>query len=577
MYTKIRNVQILISSLKAHDVRHVIHCTGGAGIPIGRSIEQDPFFTCYSLIDERSALYFAMGLSMANGNIPVAVVVTSGTAASNLESGMEEAYYKGVPIIAITADRSPYLLEQFEIQKTDQRAIFAGCSKMEVSLPIVNNDDEAWYCDRLVNESLLEMESGCPGPIHINVPTVGMTGLFEPKLPETKKIDRHYASEPEEFWARCAEELLGYSKIMVVVGENPRISAECENAMTRFFEKFNCMYSVEHMANYHGEGAVITYRRTEAMSSSAFVEFCPDLVIDFGGHVATVNLKKYLRERHATFRHWHIDESGRVRDGYRSLTDVFQCAPTLFFSKMVEHAPAEACNDKKYYKKWKEVVSEVDPPLGEVSIFRAASLLSERIPANSFLELGILFSTRAMQFFDLDPSVTVSANLGALGIDGCLSTAVGRAAATDAPVFIMQGDMSFFYDMNALNIRYIKSNLRVLLINNGGGAEFHIAGGRKLIPEIDEFVAASHHGVAEGWAKSRGFRYLSANTVQDLETGIEALVGESDRPMLLEVFTNRDADAGALDEFYKKYSGADTAEKMVGFAKNAVRRIIANK
>ena len=577
MYTKIRNVQILISALKAHDVRHVIHCTGGAGLPIGRSIEQDPYFTCYSMIDERSALYFALGLSMAKGNIPVAVVVTSGTAASNLESGLEEAYYKAVPIIAITADRSPYLLEQFEIQKTDQRAIFAGCSKMEVSLPIVNNDDEAWYCDRLVNETLLEMETGRPGPVHINVPTVGMTGLFEPRLPDTKRIERHCVGEPDELWARCAAELASHSKIMVVVGENPGITPECEKAMTRFFETYDCMFSVEHMANYHGKGAVITYRRTEAMSSNAFAEYCPDFVIDFGGHIATVHLKTYLRERHGSFKHWHIDESGRVRDGYRALTDVFQCVPEYFFNKMVEHAPAGSRNDEQYYQKWKVAVDEVNPPLGEVSIFRTAKLLSEKIPAGSTLDLGILFSTRVMQFFDLDPSVQVSANLGALGIDGCLSTAVGKAAATDAPVFIMQGDMSFFYDMNALNIRYIRNNLRIVLINNGGGAEFHIAGGRKLIPEIDEFVAASHHGIAEGWAKSCGFRYICAKSVSELEAGVDSLVGESERPVFLEVFTSRDADAGMLDDFYKKYSGADTTEKMVGFAKNTVRRIIAGK
>lgn len=576
MYSVLKNVQILVSSLKAHGVRNVVHCPGGADMPIGISLDSDDFFNCYSVVDERSAVYFAIGISMANGNSPVAVLCTSGTAVSNFHSGMEEAFYKGVPVIAITADRSPYLLDQFEIQKIDQRKIFAGCSKHEVDLPIVNNGDEAAYCDRLVNTALLEMSDGIPGPIHINVPTVGKARCVATSLPNVKVIKRIRLGEDEKELHLAHETLKNASRILVVVGENSGLTDADKRAMEEFHDKYGAVYSVEHMSNYKGAGSVISYRVTEAMASSAFDQFMPDLVIDFGGHIATVKLKAFLRERAGKFIHWSIQPDGRVRDGFKTLTNIFVCKPGEFFSYFNSMEPSNCLKSgADYYNAWKDAVSQIDPPIQGLSNFRVASSLAQWIPQNSYLELGILNSIRVMQFFDLDPSITVSANIGGLGIDGCLSTAVGKAAAVEEKVFIMQGDLSFFYDMNALNIRYVKSNLRVLLVNNGGAAEFHIGGGRKVHPDIDNYLAAKHGASARGWAEECGFKYLGVSDVDDLEDAMKIFTAESNAPILLEIFTDRDFDAEMLDTFYSDNSGASSSEKARSAAKFAAKRLIS--
>lgn len=576
MYSLLKSVQIVVASLKTHGVRLVVHCPGGSDAPIGISFDTDEYFTCYSVVDERSALFFAIGLSLSNGREAVAVVCTSGTAVSNLSSGITEAYYKGVPVIAITADRSPYLLGQFEIQKIDQRNIFSECTKYEADLPIVHDEDEARFCDRLVNEALLEATSGIPGPVHINVPVVGKAGCYARTLPKVKAIRRHLPTDSDNEWLGLAEQLRSFKKIMVIIGENFGLPDQTVQAMEAFFDCFGCVFSVEHMSNYHGKGAVHTYRATEAMVSSAFDQLSPDLVIDFGGHVATVKLKTFLRERAGQFAHWSIREDGSVRDGFMSLTEIFWCPPEYFFSRMVSLSGSWHASGNDYYEQWMRAVEFIDPPRAGLSNFTVARELARLIPPSSVLELGILHSVRVMQFFDLDSSILVTANLGALGIDGCLSTAAGMAAGGDRDVFIMQGDLSFLYDMNALSIRYIGPRLHVLVVNNGGGGEFHINGMAKAYPEvIDEYLAASHTHSAEGWARQCGFEYLSVRRADELTSRMESFVKKGERPVLLEVFTDRYADAESLDAFYQANSGASSMERAKGAARNVAKQILS--
>ncbi|WP_165057023.1 2-succinyl-5-enolpyruvyl-6-hydroxy-3-cyclohexene-1-carboxylate synthase [Adlercreutzia sp. ZJ176] len=576
MYSMLRNIQIVVASLKAHGIKKVVHCPGGSDAPIGISFDTDAFFDCYSVVDERSALFFAIGMSLAGDREPVAVVCTSGTAVSNLSSGMAEAYYKGVPIVAITADRSPYLLDQFEIQKIDQRAIFSNCAKYEADLPLVDNDDQARYCDRLVNEALLELTSGMWGPVHLNVPVMGRSGCYAAKLPDTKTIHRHLPTDPDADWAMLARSLASYEKVMVIVGENVGISERTLDAMSRFFASYNCMFSVEHMSNCHIDGTVMTYRATEAMASGAFDALCPDLVIDFGGHVATVKLKAHLRERAGRFAHWSVREDGSVRDGFFSLTDVFWCDPGYFFDKLACLAPAGSANDREYLSKWKTAVDAVDPPTEGLTNFSVARELARRLPEGSFLELGILNSVRVAQFFDISPDVTVSANLGALGIDGCLSTAVGVAAAAEREVFIMQGDLSFFYDMNALGIRYAGSNLHVLVVNNNGASEFHINGMAKAYPDVlDVYLAAGHEQSAEGWARQCGFSYIGIREASALSEAMGEFARPGAGPILMEVFTSRYSDSELLDSFYADNSGATSAERAKSMAKDTAKRLLS--
>ncbi|RNL45766.1 2-succinyl-5-enolpyruvyl-6-hydroxy-3-cyclohexene-1-carboxylic-acid synthase [Paraeggerthella hongkongensis] len=578
MYTTMKNVQILLSLLKQRGICRVVHSPGGSNVALSRSIQNDPFFIEYSVVDERSSVFFAMGLAMELDE-PVVVLCTSGTAVTNFSSGMAEAYYKGVPVVAVTADRSTYLLDQLETQKLNQTDIFKSITKCEVTLPVVQTDDDAWYCNRLVNEALLELYHHGAGPVHINVPTVGSNGGFSAmELPSQRMITRLTIEDSAEEWLTKRDELLSAEKVLVVMGENGRYSQDDLKAIEKFAIAYDCVVSVEHMSPYKKERSLITYRATEAMTSSAFEPLVPDLVINVDGNIASVNLKDYLRLKRGKFRHWSIMPNGKVRDVFKGLTDIFECSPRYFFNRLADLADSVEKNRSDYYVLWQEAVEAVEMPELPLSHLAVAKSLACRIPENSLLELGILNSTRTMQFFDLDPSVKVSSNIGALGIDGSLSTLIGRSVATDALSFIIQGDLSFFYDMNALNIRHVPSNLRVLVVNNGGGGEFHIGMNPDEVDDMDTYLTAAHSTRAEGWARSRGFKYLSVNREGELDAAVDEFVSpDSEAPVFLEVFTSKFDDAELLKRFYKNNSGASLKERALDEAKQFAKSNFSGK
>ena len=568
MYTSMKNVQILLRLLKDRGISRVVHSPGGCNLSLARSIQNDPYFVEYSVVDERSAVFFAMGLSMEL-NEPVVVLCTSGTAVSNYSSGLAEAFYKGVPLVAVTADRSTYLLDQLETQKINQVDIFKSITKCEVTLPVVQSADDAWYCNRLVNEALLELDHNGLGPVHINVPTVGNNGGFSvPELPTQRIITRIcHESAPEE-WRAKVNELASAKRILVILGENGNYSEDDLVNISRFAELYKCVVSVEHMTRYKGPRSLFTYRATEAMAPSSFEALVPDLVINLDGNIASVKLKDYLRSHSGSYSHWSVLQSGRVRDVFKGLTDIFECSSSYFFKFFVENAPSQKVADSGYYEKWKNVVESVVEPELPLSHLAVAKAFSKKIPSGSNLELAILNSTRTMQYYDLDPSIRVSSNIGALGIDGCLSTLVGRSVASKRLSFIVQGDLSFFYDMNALNIQSIGSNLRILLVNNGGGGEFHIGTSIEEAGEMDRYLVAAHNTSAKEWAVSRGFLYFSVNVLDELDNCLDELVKEdSDRPVMVEVFTNKLDDAELLKSFYAENSGASFKERAFDGAK----------
>ncbi|MBU5405334.1 2-succinyl-5-enolpyruvyl-6-hydroxy-3-cyclohexene-1-carboxylic-acid synthase [Paraeggerthella hongkongensis] len=577
MYTAIKNVQILIALLKKKGVRIVVHSPGGCDLAIGHSLENDPFFTCYSVVDERSAVFFAMGLSMSK-NEPVALVCTSGTAVSNYSSGLAEAYYKGVPLVAITADRHPYLLNQLETQKINQERIFQDVTKCEVTLPVASNSTDEWYCERVINEAFLAMDHGTPGPVHINVPVVGSSaGFAVENLPEVTLVERVTCESDSELWKEKVEELFSCKKILVVLGENDRFSEQNLASIEQFALRTGCVVSVEHMSSYKGEHSLFTYRATEAMTLSSFEKLMPDLVISACGNIASVNMKSHLRALRKRYKHWSIRPDGLICDVFKNVSTVFECSPMHFFEYFASALSSREMSSNDYYEQWKTAIDNVKMPEFGFSNFYIAQQLAKSIPDNSLLELGILNSTRTMQFFDLDRTIEVSSNLGALGIDGSLSTAIGRAAGSNKECFVVLGDLSFFYDMNSLNIQHLSNRLHILVVNNNGACEFHIGNPRSTMPNIDSLIAAGHSSSVEGWVRSRGMRYLSARTKEEFCKALKVFVGESESPIVLEAFTDREADAAYLDDFYDLNSGASAKERAVKAAKKAAKGSVFGK
>ena len=570
MYSNYRSIQILICLLKKYNISDIVLSPGGSDIPLIHSIETDDFFECYSVVDERSAAYYAMGIAQTK-NRAVACICTSGSAVCNYLPGITEAFYQGVPIVAITADKNAYYQGQLEIQKIEQTTVFNGVVKKSVELPMVKNDEDEWLCNRLVNEALLDLYHHGSGPVHINVPIVGTYNIYDcAELPDQRKIVIHDSVSENNLWKSAAKSLSKFKRILVVVGQNVVFDEFDILNLNRFFQKYNCVYSTEHLSNLDCDGTVNTYPISEVMGTPVLNKLKPDLVISIGNNLSAYKLKPFLRANYKSTINWLISESGEVRDAYKCLAEIFECSVSEFFKKASEFAPEDAKNSKEYYDLWQTTLSKLDRKEFEFSNLYVAQKLAKVIPENSILHTAILNSTRIMQFFDLAKGVRTFSNVGTLGIDGCFSTFAGAAAATDKLAYLLIGDLSFFYDMNAAGLRSIGANVRVILLNNGGGSEFHFFMGRDKIPTLDSYICAEHSKKAEGWIKSLGYDYYSATNKEELDAVIGKFGRKSDRPMFLEIFTRMEDDAKKTKKFYCENESLSADDKFKNFMKTIV-------
>lgn len=569
--SKFKTIQVLIPLLKAHNIKHIVISPGARMREFVLSVEEDPFFTCYSVTDERSAAYFAMGISQEL-DAPVAISCTSSTATTNYLPGITEAFYQKVPILVLTGDRDPYLLGQQEDQMINQVNMYDRVVRKSVHLPIVENKADFWYCERLVNEAILELDHRIKGPVHINVPVPAVITWADDNVdhyPEVRSIKRiSFNHENDNILREKVEELKEAKRILILAGQNTEPFKS--EILSQFFQKYNCLIHSEHMGNLNIEGRLNLAMLGDGLSESDYDDFMPDIVISFNG---TLGISRGMKEnfRKKKFRHWHVCEDGTVVDAYKNLNTIFECNADNFFGYFVEQAGPELKNDKLYYNQWLEKYNSIaypDIPFSNVLVIKN---LLKAIPENSLLHLSILNSIRLSHFFKLPKNTKVYANIGTDGIDGSMSTFLGQSTVSDRLSFLIIGDLSFFYDMNSLRIKHIKNNVRILLINNHGGNEFYQ---QPIMPTTDLGLGAKHNNYARGWAESVGFKYLLAQTEEEFIHNLdEFATPTSDRPILLEVFTDTMVDRETVFEMKRSMR---TLFKKNAAMKKTVRSILGD-
>lgn len=538
--------KILIELLKKYGIKKLVLSSGARNIPFVTKVENDKDFECFSVIDERNAAFFALGLAQASKEV-VAIACTSGTAASNYVTGITEAYYSHVPLVVITFDRSPYMYKQLETQKIDQVSIFESITKRSVSLPVIKDEEDLWYCQRIINEALISLDKQGKGPVHINIPLVGnMNNLYDDVLAkesekETTKIE-YVTKNREELWTKMLNKLSKKKKVLIVVGQELPFEKDEEEIIKRFCKLTQYPILADNLANFKCDEFILAGPIIKALNFKSIKKLLPEIVITFGDNFQE-RIKELLRDHRGEFEHWDINQDGEIQDCFKSQTAVFECEPIEFFESYLKKFEGKENNDDDYLNTWRRLVESIKLPEMPFTNFYVAKEFAKVIPNNSILHLSILNATRQMQFFELDKSIRTYSNVNAFGIDGCLPTFMGQAYTTDELSFIVIGDLSFFYGMNALGIKHIKNNVRVLMINNGGGAEFHIQPDANSIPSIDWHIGAAHSRKAKGWAESLGYKYMSANNEESLSEALKQFVSkESDAPILLEVFTDMKKD-----------------------------------
>lgn len=538
---------ILIKFLKKHDIHKLVLSSGSRNIPFVSSVENDEWFECFSVVDERNAAFFGMGLAQQSDE-PVVIACTSGTAVSNYVTGITEAFYSRVQLIAITFDRSPYVLNQLETQKIDQMSIFDSITKANIELPVIKDEEDIWYCERILNEAFIALRQHGTGPIHINVPLVGSTNdLWEKQGQDedTIKYIDYYSYETNN-WSEAIKELSG-KKVLFILGQNTDLN-DCEKErLNRFIYKLNAVVLSDNLTNFCSNNSVNPEKTIKALGSDSIKEYLPDVVITYGANFQE-RIKDLFKANERKFEHWSITEDGKVKDCFRSQTKLFECTLNYFIQQLSDEVIG---SDDEYLKSWKKLDEHLTIRNLPFSNFSVVRDFSHVIPQGSILHLSILNATRLMQFYDLDKSIRVYSNANSFGIDGCLPTFLGQAYASDNLSFIIIGDLSFFYAMNAMGIKHIKSNVRVLLINNGGGAEFHIVPSHNELKTIDLHIGAAHNQTAKGWVESLGFEYISAQDEQAFKEKLEYFVSDNQKNIVFEVFTDMEKDGQTVLQTYR--------------------------
>ena len=281
MYTDLKSYQIIISLLKQYGITHCVLSAGSRNVPFVHSIEEDPEFHCYSVVDERSAGYFALGLAQEL-NEPVVISCTSSTATCNYWPPVAEAFYQGVPIVVLTSDRDPQMLGQWEDQMIDQVGMYDRHVRKSVNLPIINNKDDEVYCERLVNEALLELNHRGTGPVHINVPSKTYNNSFPVKeLPTAKKINRIERSNSNVEWEEKINKLKSAKKILVTCGQKSFVSDELNIELENFFKNYNSVISLDYMSNLNIKEGINTTVCMDGryITKKKVQELMPDIII----------------------------------------------------------------------------------------------------------------------------------------------------------------------------------------------------------------------------------------------------------------------------------------------------------
>lgn len=548
-YPKNDLAQIVIASCVAQNIGHVVISPGSRNAPLTIGFSNHKEVETYSIVDERCAAFFALGLAQQLQN-PVAIVCTSGSALLNYYPAVAEAFYSNIPLVVISADRPAHLIDIGDGQTIRQENVFENHILSAVSLV------EELNTNNVVQEMLKETLTIAAiekGPVHINVPFD--EPLYE-TIPEMLSLD--LSVEVIEETPLEVDELQTYadvwntsSKKMVLVGAN--YPDELLQIQLKHLTKDpSVLVLIENTANVSDAKFINSIDKLIfPLEENELEQFRPEILLSLGGMIVSKKIKQHLRKFQPKL-HWHVDEK-RAFDTFHCLNHHFEISPQLFFSqfffltKPVESSYQKYWLTKKKYRlqKHKEYLAEC--VFSDLKVF---DVILKSIPKKSQLQLSNSSIIRYSQLFDIDKSLSVFCNRGTSGIDGSTSTAIGAAQVFKEQTVFITGDISFFYDSNALWNNYIKKNFRIIIVNNGGGGIFRFIPGPQQSSALDYFETP-HQLTAAHLSKMYNFEYSNVSNQIDLETSLVDFYKESETPKLLEIFTPREKNDDILKAYFK--------------------------
>lgn len=542
-YTAEKAQQIIIALLKAHNIRKVIASPGTTNLTLVASMQQDPWFEMYSSVDERSAAYLACGMAAESGE-PVVLSCTGATASRNYMPGLTEAYYRKLPVLAITSNHGSNRVGHHVAQFLDRSNIPNDIAKVSVDIPVVKDNDGIWECTVKANKAILELRRHGGGPAHINLATTMSRDYSVEKLPPVRVITRTMADDtfPE----------LPKGKIAVFVGSHKPWTDEETAALDQFCATNDAVVLCDQTSGYKGKYRVLFSLVCTQMKYDSPLKNM-DLVI----HIGEISGDYYsLVVGSRAKAVWRVSEDGELRDTMRHLTRIFEMKEMTFF-KHYSQEGADKCSLLEQFQAECEFAENHVPADLPFSNAWMARQMAPKMPSGSIVHLGILNTLRSWNYVEVPRDVQTFCNVGGFGIDGDISSMIGASLVhPDKNYYAILGDLAFFYDMNVVGNRHVGNNCRILLINNGRGTEFRNFGhpGHDFGEDADHFIAAAgHYGnksqtLVRDYARNLGYEYLTASGKEEFLTALERFLTteKTSAPIFFEVFTNTEDEDIAL-------------------------------
>lgn len=549
------NINALISALSQKGLKNVVISPGSRNAPLVMAFQRHSSIKCYSVVDERSAGFVALGMAKKLQE-PVALLCTSGSAVLNYYPAISEAFYMQVPLIVISADRPADLLDRWDGQAIHQFEVFKPHIRSSYNTP--DNTDFAQFQTffDLGAKAYSNSISTIQGPVHINVP------LKEPLYANAEDVFEYPVFElPSSVIPSQNTDLpvmddnffVNFSKILVLNGAaNP--SLDCNLILNKIKDRKAVVILSDIISGKHSESSFQNWESIVLNSNDEQKsELLPDLLITTGKMILSKSLKNLLKKSKIK-AHWHIAENGYCADTFYSNPSIFKISDQDFFERFEEHLPEQLNQD--YFNAWNKL-SELHKIKSEglnVNDYNEFNLLvkflkalpSEKLNLNISNSMSIRLAAYNMHC--LDAQWNIYSNRGVSGIDGCTSTAMGMTLLDSSPNFLITGDLAFLYDVNAFFINEKPQNFKVLIMNNQGGGIFKNIEGPSKMKESDPYLYTPHLFNAKHIASHYNINYISADNQEQFDKGLKEFIQSQDL-CFFEVFS----DSNHNTEFFNQY------------------------
>ncbi len=541
--------QLLSAALLKAGIRDIIISPGSRNAPLIIELTNQPVFHNLSIVDERVAGFFALGMAQQTGR-PSVLVCTSGSALLNYYPAIAEAFYSHIPLIVVSADRPQKWIDQGEGQTIRQHEVFKNHSWYNTTLSETGTEQDLSEIKTAVETAIKQR-----GPVHINMPfDEPLYQITEKDLPKTGHIQTEFPDKvyEETFLEQFEQKWQATKQKMILVGQH-KPSEFLQLQLNKLAEDSSVIILTENIANVtHDKFINNIDQAIFSLDDDQLNDLKPDILMTIGRNIVSKKVKQFLR-KHQPKEHWHIERTALPPDIFEVLTQHFDTAPELFLSQFLFLVkPVES----DYRQKWLDIKQKHKLLHQQFlrqtgfSDLKSFELISQNIPAGYIVQWGNSSTVRYAQLFDYLPDITHFANRGTSGIDGSVSTATGAAFVSDKPVLLVTGDISFLYDSNGLWHKYLPDNFKIILINNGGGEIFNFIPGPSQTSALDEFFVTKQPYDVSYFAKMFHFGYQKIDKLINLESAIKSFFDKNDQPQILEIDTKAIDNAGILKAYF---------------------------